>query len=93
MTFSLTQEESNKIHQWLKTEIYPAILKEQLENPEVARWIITDEDGNQHPYMGAIGGGLTYEFTPTSLGTVTKVHHPTVNGEVKTLDVTDYDSW
>ncbi len=42
------------------------------------------------PYYGAIGGGLTYQFTPTGLGTVLKVTEA-LTGE--TLDVTDYDSW
>ena len=40
------------------------------------------------PYQGAIGGGVTYEFTPTSIGTVFKVK---ANG--KELDLSDYDSW
>jgi hypothetical protein len=48
-----------------------------------------EQQGQREPYYGAIGGELTYEFTPTSLGVVTKVKHAT--GVV--LDVTDYDSW
>lgn len=40
--------------------------------------------------LGAIGGYLTYEFTPTSLGTVVKV----VNNITRdVLDLTDYGSW
>ena len=42
------------------------------------------------PYYGAIGGGVTYHFTQTSVGviiTVTEV----LSGEK--LDLTDYDNW
>jgi len=39
------------------------------------------------PYFGAIGGSLTYMFTPTELGVITEIKH--ANGEV--LDLTDYN--
>jgi hypothetical protein len=39
-------------------------------------------------YEGAIGGGMTFSFTPTSLGTVVKVKY--FNEE---LDLTDYNDW
>ncbi len=38
---------------------------------------------------GAIGGRLTYTFTPTNMGYITKVE--CCCGEV--FDLTDYDSW
>lgn len=38
---------------------------------------------------GAIGGRLTYLFTPTSLGLITKVRCACG----KTVDLTDYESW
>lgn len=41
-------------------------------------------------YEGSIGGRFTYSFTPTSLGTVTKVRD-NISGEE--LDVTDYGAW
>ena len=40
--------------------------------------------------IGAIGGRLRYEFTPTSLGTVLKV---TDSFSKTQIDVTDYKSW
>lgn len=40
-------------------------------------------------YAGAIGGKLTYSFTPNSLGMVTKV--TCACGDE--VDVTDYDEW
>ncbi len=39
-------------------------------------------------YAGAIGGRLTFSFTPTSLGTVVKVRDGISDKEV---DLTDYD--
>lgn len=44
-------------------------------------------DGTR-PYEGAIGGGITYEFTPTGLGIVTIVRY----GDHE-LNLTDYSSW
>lgn len=38
----------------------------------------------------AIGGAITYSFTPTSLGTVVKVHNAVTNEEI---DLSDYESW
>lgn len=49
-----------------------------------------DPMGEDEPYYGACGGGLTYEITPTSLGTVVVVRE-TVTG--KGLNLTDYDAW
>lgn len=43
---------------------------------------------NGLPYGGAIGGHLTYSFTPTSIGIVTKVKCLD-----KELDVSDYENW
>lgn len=42
------------------------------------------------PYGGAIGGSLTYSFTPTGLGVITVV---TCNHTHKELDITNYDNW
>lgn len=42
------------------------------------------------PYAGAIGGGLSYIFTPTSIGTSVRVKSAFTNNE---LDVTDYGEW
>lgn len=41
-------------------------------------------------YCGAIGGRFTYQFTPTSLGTVVKVID---NLSKEFLDLSDYDQW
>ena len=45
------------------------------------------EFSRQGAYLGAIGGRITYLFTPTSLGTVVKVR--CACGEE--IDITEYD--
>lgn len=45
-----------------------------------------------YPYGGAIGGGITYSFTPTSIGMSFKVkYNGTHYSDEK--DCTDYDLW
>lgn len=41
-----------------------------------------------YPYMGAIGGGLTYLFTPTSIGTFAAVQF---SGDPEVHNLTDYE--
>ena len=42
------------------------------------------------PYAGAIGGGLTYSFTPTAIGVTIVVEHAFTKAK---LDATDYSVW
>lgn len=63
------------------------VIEEQKSRDDLPGYLT---DNNTQPYYGAIGGELTYSFTPTSLGTVEKVFH---SGTKQELDVTDYDSW
>jgi hypothetical protein len=52
-------------------------------------WIVKDADGKELPYFGAIGGDVTYQFTPTSLGVIMKVLH----SSGAEIDITDYSFW
>jgi hypothetical protein len=45
-------------------------------------------NGGKFPYMGAIGGELTYLITYTSIGTQIEVKYLD-----EQLDITDYSSW
>lgn len=70
-----------------------------MELAQIAKWSKEQDDivvarqqsligtGNRPDY-GAIGGELTYMFTPTSLGTIVKVVHAVTKAE---LYLTDYD--
>lgn len=42
------------------------------------------------PYYGAIGGGLTFKFTPTGLGMGCSVTEA-ITG--RTLNLSDYEGW
>lgn len=41
-----------------------------------------------YPYLGAIGGGVTYLFTPTSIGTFAAVQ---LSGDTERHDLTDFE--
>jgi len=43
-----------------------------------------------HPYYGAIGGGLTYRFTPNSIGMGVSVEHNYTKNEI---NLSDYENW
>jgi hypothetical protein len=88
-TFTVTLEEQQKINDWLHTEVYPAIVAKQKKS-SLANMIVSDEDGNELPYFGAIGGDVTYQFTPNSIGMAFVVIHGSTGQK---LDLTDYESW
>ena len=87
--FTVTEEQHTQIEEWLKGVYAKQVIIQQnnTENPsEIMKYCW--EKGV--PYTGAIGGGLTYSFTPTSVG-VGLIVKESLSGE--TLDVTDYENW
>lgn len=89
MQFTVSEHDRAKIAEWLTTVVYPPIIEEQLKDSRISAMLPRDENGRvKRPYLGAIGGGLSYEFTPTGIGTIFKVRF--LDQE---LDLTDYESW
>lgn len=101
--FTLTKEQDAKVQQWLHETVYPYVIAKQKAYYEQSfcqkllgrprRYpnpIERDCWEMGYPYSGASGGGLTYEFTPTSIGTVEIVRY---SGYPESLDLTDYLSW
>ena len=88
MSFQLTPEQSLKLGIWLKDQ-HVELAKRQWQIPEIRKHMVDESV----PYLGAIGGGLTYEFTPTSLGTVTNVYFCRGTVFESKIDLTDYDEW
>ena len=88
MKFEITPEELQKVDDWLHATVYPPILEEQREDPDISMYIFEDSKGRSIPYFGAIGGEVTFSFSPTGLGTVVQV-----KCRDKVLDLTDYESW
>ena len=86
--FSISSEDYKRIDAWLHEVIYPPILERQKSDPLMSR-ISRDMNGREVPYLGAIGGGVTYCFTPTSLGTTLVVRW----SDGQELDLTDYSMW
>ena len=77
MSFGLTKEHMIKIEEW-KKEVKRKVMRDF--QPDILQ---PDE-----PYFGAIGGGMTYSFTPTGLGMII-----TVKWGNEELDLTDVDNW
>lgn len=77
--FKVYPDQILKLDKWL----------EELHAERVAK-APKDPLGLDDLYCGAIGGELTYSFTPTSLGCILKVTDELTN---KTIDLTDYDVW
>lgn len=73
--YQISESDYAKINAWLTT-LEPEIM-EITKKPRYMRY-------------GASGGGVTYEFTPCSLGVSVFAREFYTN---KTLDLTDYESW
>ncbi len=87
MKFEITKYQHIKIEDWLNTIVYPEVIQHQKEYLAPSEFVNHCWDNNI-PYEGAIGGGLTYSFSPTSIGIVCKVCYQDYE-----LDITDYDQW
>lgn len=89
MKFEISIEDHHRIHDWRMKEVYPEIIAQQKERAGDTPSVIEKDCWDQgYPYGGAIGGDLTYSFTPTSLGLVTEVE---CYG--KKLNLTNYEDW
>lgn len=86
MTFTLDADQEIKLAEWCRTQD-EAVLAEQRKSDDP---FIREEAEAGFAYYGAIGGELTYSFSPTSIGTVLVVKH-SVTGEE--INLTDYGSW
>lgn len=87
--FEISDEQNARVNTWLLEIVYPAVIEDQRKVPAYCANDFAKSCWEMgFPYEGAIGGGVTYSFTPTSLGTVTKV---TSWGHE--LDLTEYGDW
>lgn len=83
--FTLTDDQRSRITVWASAQNV-ATQQRQLASKDEGLRAMADHA----PYFGAIGGALTYCFTPTSLGVCVVVKHAGTNAEI---NVTDFDSW
>lgn len=84
--FSLNSKQEEKLNTWLALQ-YKEMIEEQRKTMTPEDFSFLTLDG-KYPYTGAVGGGLTYCFTPTSLGVITVVKYFD-----KEIDLTEYDMW
>ena len=92
MKFELTEEQNKRLTAWLTKQETLAIAKQKETITESNNWhhVYASSWDQGYAYGGAIGGFLTYSFTPTSIGLVTKVTHAITK---ETIDLSDYEDW
>lgn len=90
--FELDEQQKKKLAEWVEKQNQFAIEKQKESISESDPSYSTAQEywKSGYPYTGAIGGGLTYCFSPTGLGIVTKVQYSLTDEEI---DLTDYDEW
>jgi hypothetical protein len=74
LTIELTSAQVRRLKQW-----------QNEQNAKVAA-----KQKKSYAYYGAIGGGFSFIYTPTSVGNVIKVMNSVTKEEI---DLTDYGSW
>lgn len=89
MKFELTPEQVTRMRAWC-AEQDEITRKKQIAERAFGDDAFINKILETGPYYGAIGGELTFSFTPNSISQVEKVTHA---GTGATLDLTDYDSW
>ena len=79
-SFGLNRAEQTVVNEWYETLL-----------PEIkAAQTTPDPLGQDVPYYGAMGGGLTYSFTPTGLGKIIVVKEHITGKELNVSDALDW---
>lgn len=84
--------ETKSIRDWLMNEVYPEVVEKQMATTMNPNPFQLDCWAEGMPWEDTIGGGLTYHFTPTSLGYITKASY-TMGDMYFEKDFTEYDEW
>jgi hypothetical protein len=82
MRFELNAEQISKLKAWNADQDRSVVQQQRDSGDPFVRMLNADEQ----PYYGAIGGALTFTFTPTSIGTLVSVKH---SGTGAVLDLSD----
>lgn len=82
--FKLDPNQQKQANEWIKEQNEKVYAQQKEEKGRVGdnAWTFGKA------YYGAIGGAITYSFTPTGLGVVIKIQHGVTDEE---LDLTDHD--
>ena len=86
MKFEVTEDQMLKVREWAKKQD-EVVVKRQVDDRDA---FVAELARDGIAYYGAIGGELSFIFTPNSIGISVVVKHA---GTKEKLDLTDYDSW
>lgn len=90
MKFLLTENQTIRLDEWKANQNKKAVQEQKQNPPDVPQDLLDEFWEMGYPYGGAVGGNLTYSFTPTSIGVVVTVKDAFTN---ETIDLTDYEDW
>ncbi len=92
MMFELTANQKKVVDEWMEEQYKKAIQiqKESVSTSDTFYDIYQESWEMGYPYEGAIGGGITYCFTPTSIECITVIRYSLTKEE---LDITDWENW
>jgi len=85
LTFTITDDQLKKAYDW-----HIKLQKQMISEGKAKSEADASIGSPDLVYYGAIGGGLTYYFSPTGLGDILRVKEA-ISGEE--LDLTDYSEW
>lgn len=92
LNVTLSQHTIERYIEWKDKCYARAVIKQKEEikpsNPFYSTYVECWEAGL--PYEGALGGGITFELTPSSLGYIIKARYDYTNDSI---DLTEYDLW
>jgi len=83
---------SDKITKRITFEMEPSQLDKFLKwrDEQDAKVILKQKHNKRYADYGACGGGYTFLFSPTNIGTAVSVTNDLTR---ETVNLTDYDSW
>lgn len=87
--FVITEAEQKRIAAWFREQDAKVAHMQQASGKYKDNYFVQKFLQRGKGYYGACGGALTFQFSPSGLGTVFKVTHALTH---ETLDLTDYDS-
>jgi hypothetical protein len=90
--FELNADQKKQLDEWMEEQYKKAIEIQKNEVPKSDDFYGIYEESWEmgYPYEGAVGGGITFCFTPTSIGDICVVKYALTKAE---LDITDFGSW
>ena len=89
-SFEISEQQKARIEAWCKEQDAKAAHMQLQSKRAQSDPFLRARLRRGIPNYGAVGGALTYNFTPNGLGTVFNVYHAVTN---EVLSLTDFDSW